>query len=71
MILQTEGKYTDAPPHQRNSGLIARKVELHPITLAQNARTSGGGYVVGVPTQALTLAGGNVEGGESFNLAGW
>jgi glucosamine-6-phosphate deaminase len=30
-------------------------VELHPITLAQNARTSGGGNVTMVPTQAITV----------------
>ena len=41
-----EGRYTDAPPapeEYRNLG--TRIVELHPITLAQNARTSGGGNI--------------------------
>ena len=32
-----------------------RRVDLHPITLAQNARTSGGGNISMVPTQALTV----------------
>src|SRR5690606_36110724 len=51
-----EGKYADNPPSpQEYRELGTRKVDLHPITLAQNARTSGGGYVIGVPTQALTV----------------
>lgn len=51
-----EGAYQDAPPTpEAYRALGARVVELHPITLMQNARTSGGGYVVGVPTTALTV----------------
>jgi glucosamine-6-phosphate deaminase len=30
-------------------------VNLHPVTIMQNARTSGGGVVTGVPTMALTV----------------
>ncbi len=30
-------------------------VDLHPMTIIQNARTSGGGKVSEVPTQALTV----------------
>jgi len=30
-------------------------VDLHPITLIQNARTSGGGVVQNVPSQAITV----------------
>jgi glucosamine-6-phosphate deaminase len=30
-------------------------VNLHPVTIAQNARTSGGGNVTLVPTQAVTV----------------
>ena len=30
-------------------------VDLHPVTIAQNARTSGGGNVTLVPTQAMTV----------------
>lgn len=51
-----EGKYAGAPPSPNEyRKLSTRVVDLHPITLMQNARTSGGGYVVGVPTQALTV----------------
>ena len=48
--------YRDAPPppseYQR---LPARVVDLHPMTIIQNARTSGGGQVALVPTQAATV----------------
>jgi glucosamine-6-phosphate deaminase len=30
-------------------------VELHPLTIAQNARTSGGGNISLVPTQAISV----------------
>lgn len=54
--LKREGTYKDAPPTpEEYRALPARIVDLHPITLMQNARTSGGGYVVGVPMQALTV----------------
>ena len=35
--------------------LETRIVELHPMTLIQNARTSGGGVVQNVPSQALSV----------------
>jgi glucosamine-6-phosphate deaminase len=51
-----EGNFVDEPPSpELYRNLSARLVDLHPITLAQNARTSGGGYIVGVPRQALTV----------------
>jgi glucosamine-6-phosphate deaminase len=51
-----EGAYLNAPPTPSEyRSLGTRVVELHPITLMQNARTSGGGFVVGVPLQALTV----------------
>jgi len=51
-----EGKYKDNPPTPSEfRKLSTRKVNLHPITVMQNARTSGGGVVTGVPTQALTV----------------
>lgn len=51
-----EGRYVDVPPTpEEYRALGARVVDLHPITLMQNARTSGGGYVVGVPVRALTV----------------
>jgi glucosamine-6-phosphate deaminase len=35
--------------------LGTRVVDLHPMTVIQNARTSGGGYVPMVPTRACTV----------------
>ena len=32
-----------------------RVVDLHPVTLAQNARTSGGGNITMVPQKAITV----------------
>lgn len=50
------GKYQDAPPApEEYRQLSTRRVELHPITLIQNARTSGGGTVQNVPSAALTV----------------
>lgn len=50
------GKYKDAPPSaEEYRKLKARVTDLHPMTIIQNARTSGGGYVAGVPTQAATV----------------
>ena len=51
-----EGKYKDAPPTPMEfRKLTARVVDLHPITCIQNARTSAGGVVTGIPTQALSV----------------
>src|SRR6185437_13863021 len=51
-----EGKYKDQPPPPAEyRKLTARVTDLHPMTVIQNARTSGGGYVAGVPTQAATV----------------
>jgi glucosamine-6-phosphate deaminase len=51
-----EGRYADAPPPpQEWAKLSARRVDLHPMTVIQNARTSGGGRVYMVPTEALTV----------------
>jgi glucosamine-6-phosphate deaminase len=51
-----EGKYRDAPPSPEEfRKLTTRVVDLHPITCMQNARTSGGGVVTGIPMQALTV----------------
>ncbi len=50
------GKYQDAPPSpEEYRKLGTRLVDLHPMTIIQNARTSGGGVVTGVPTQAITV----------------
>jgi glucosamine-6-phosphate deaminase len=54
--LKREGKYKDAPPTPEEfRKLTTRVVDLHPVTIMQNARTSGGGVVTGVPTQAITV----------------
>jgi glucosamine-6-phosphate deaminase len=51
-----EGAYTDEPPSPKEyRKLTTRIVDLHPATIAQNARTSGGGVVTGIPTQAITV----------------
>jgi glucosamine-6-phosphate deaminase len=50
------GRYADAPPTpEEYRALGTRVVELHPLTLVQNARTSGGGNIPLVPTHALTV----------------
>ena len=51
-----EGVYADAPPApEMYRALGARVVDLHPVTVIQNARTSGGGNVAMVPTRAATV----------------
>ncbi|MGZ4961614.1 MAG: glucosamine-6-phosphate isomerase, partial [Limisphaerales bacterium] len=51
-----EGKYKNQPPSPGEyRKLTTRVVDLHPITIAQNARTSGGGNITLVPTQAITV----------------
>jgi len=51
-----EGAYQDAPPSPAEfRRLGTRVVELHPLTLVQNARTSGAGNIPLVPTHALTV----------------
>lgn len=51
-----EGQYKDAPPTPEEfRKLTTRVVDLHPITCMQNARTSAGGVVTGIPRQALTV----------------
>ncbi|WKK58718.1 hypothetical protein [Sphingobacterium sp. BN32] len=68
--LQRSGKYADNPPTvEEYRNLSARIVDLHPITLMQNARTSGGGYVVGVPQQATTV--GPVETWKAERVSIW
>ena len=65
-----EGAYADAPPspveYLKQS---ARIVDLHPVTIIQNARTSGGGNVAMVPTQAATV--GPVETWKAETVSIW
>jgi glucosamine-6-phosphate deaminase len=54
--VRREGAYKDNPPTpEEYRKLGARVVELHPLTLIQNARTSFAGQVSGIPTHALTV----------------
>lgn len=54
--VKREGKYQAAPPTpEEYRRLSTRVVDLHPVTCMQNARTSAGGVVTGVPVQALTV----------------
>jgi glucosamine-6-phosphate deaminase len=65
-----EGKWIDEPPPPKEyRKLGTRMVDLHPMTLIQNARTSGGGYVAGIPTQALTV--GPVETWKAEKVSIW
>lgn len=50
------GEYKDNPPSPAEyRKLTTRVVDLHPLTVAQNARTSGGGNISLVPTRAITV----------------
>ena len=54
--LPRRGKYKNAPPPAADyRKLTTRVVDLHPLTIAQNARTSGGGNVASVPTKAISV----------------
>jgi glucosamine-6-phosphate deaminase len=65
-----KGKYKDAPPSPAEYRQLAtRVVDLHPLTVAQNARTSGGGNIALVPTQALSV--GPVETWQAEKVSIW
>jgi glucosamine-6-phosphate deaminase len=65
-----EGQYKDEPPPpEEYRKLTTRVVDLHPITIAQNARTSGGGNITMVPTQAITV--GPVETWRAEKVSIW
>jgi glucosamine-6-phosphate deaminase len=64
------GKWQDAPPppgEYRKLG--TRLVDLHPMTIIQNARTSGGGVVSAVPSQAISV--GPVETWKAEKVSIW
>lgn len=68
--LKREGAYRDAPPTpEEYRKLGTRVVDLHPMTLMQNARTSGGGAVQKVPHQAVTV--GPVETWKAEKVSIW
>jgi glucosamine-6-phosphate deaminase len=64
------GPFQDSPPPpEEYRQLATRIVDLHPITLIQNARTSGGGVVQNVPSQAYTV--GPVETWKAEKVSIW
>ncbi len=65
-----EGRWTDAPPPPAEyRELAARVTDLHPMTVIQNARTSGGGQVSLVPVKAATV--GPVETWKAEKVSIW
>ncbi len=65
-----EGKYVDEPPDpEEYRKLGTRVVDLHPLTLIQNARTSTAGMVHSVPCQAVTV--GPVETWKAEKVSIW
>jgi glucosamine-6-phosphate deaminase len=64
------GRWKDEPPPPAEYRKLAtRVVDLHPLTIAQNARTSGGGNVALVPTQAVSV--GPVETWKAEKVSIW
>jgi glucosamine-6-phosphate deaminase len=64
------GKYKENPPSpQEYRKLPTRVVDLHPLTIAQNARTSGGGNISLVPTKAISV--GPVETWQAEKVSIW
>ncbi len=65
-----KGRHRDAPPSAAEFRRLAtRVVHLHPLTIAQNARTSGGGNISMVPTMAITV--GPVETWKAERVSIW
>jgi glucosamine-6-phosphate deaminase len=56
-----------SPEEYRKQG--ARMLEIHPMTMIQNARTSGGGVVSNIPSHAVTV--GPVETWKSERVSIW
>lgn len=68
--LKRQGPHVDAPPSpEEYRQLATRVVDLHPLTVAQNARTSGGGNISLVPTRACTV--GPVETFKAERVSIW
>ncbi len=62
--------WTDQPPPAEEYRKLATRVtDLHPMTIIQNARTSGGGQVALVPTKAATV--GPVETWKAEKVSIW
>ncbi len=67
---QRQTPYLDHPPPPAvYRQLAARVTDLHPMTIIQNARTSGGGQVALVPTRAATV--GPVETWKAKRVSIW
>ncbi len=67
---QREGRYRDDPPSaEEYLALSTRVVTLHPLTIVQNARTSGGGNLSIVPPQAVSV--GPVETWKAEKVSIW
>ena len=68
--LQRTGEFEANPPSiQQYRQLRTRIVDLHPMTIIQNARTSGGGNVNMVPVQAASV--GPVETWKAERVSIW
>jgi len=68
--VRRRGRYREAPPTpEEYRRLTTRIVDLHPLTVAQNARTSGGGNIALVPTQAISV--GPVETWKAEKVSIW
>jgi len=64
------GEWKDEPPPPAEYRKLAtRIVDLHPLTIVQNARTSGGGNITLVPPQALSV--GPVETWKAGRVSIW
>jgi glucosamine-6-phosphate deaminase len=67
---QRKGAWKDEPPPAAEyRKLKTRVTDLHPMTIIQNARTSGGGQVALVPTKAATV--GPVETWKADRVSIW
>lgn len=65
-----EGRFLDAPPSAGEYlALPTRVVTLHPLTIVQNARTSGSGNLCIVPSQAVSV--GPVETWKAGKVSIW
>ena len=68
--LKREGEWMHEPPSSAEYRRLAtRIVDLHPVTLGQNARTSGGGNITMVPRKAITV--GPVETWKADKVSIW
>jgi len=67
---ERKGRHKDHPPAPAEyRQLCTRVVRLHPLTVAQNARTSGGGNISLVPTMAISV--GPVETWKAEKVSIW